>query len=47
MTSAFQTYLDFAGTHLSPMPWNLNLIHQANLFGCAGAAAASGDDTGW
>jgi len=43
MTAAFQTYLDFAAAHVSPMPWNLNLIHQADLFGLPHMRSAQGD----
>jgi hypothetical protein len=35
MTLALQAYLDFAAAHISKMPWNLNLTHQANLIGSA------------
>jgi len=39
MTAALQSYLDFAAAHVSRMPWNLNLTHQANLVGRAGSGS--------
>jgi len=41
-TSALQSYLDFATEHISPVPWNLNLIHLGDLFGRAVCARAAG-----
>jgi lauroyl/myristoyl acyltransferase len=31
MSAAFQTYLDFAGAHISRMPWNLSPLHRRAL----------------
>ncbi len=44
MSAALQTYLDFAAAHISPMPWNLNLIHYANLVGGTSPADEAEDD---
>jgi lauroyl/myristoyl acyltransferase len=44
MTVALQAYLDFAAAHVSQMPWNLNLTHQANLIGRAMLTRALQED---